>query len=122
MLNAQCHCGNIKLTASGNTPETLTECNCSICHRYGARWAYFKPDEVQVEMSQPSVTYRWSDEVVDFHHCPICGCLTHYTSTEKDLPVEGRKVAINARMCSREQTESIRIRHFDGANTWQFLD
>jgi len=120
VLKGQCHCGNIAFTVD-QTPETLTECNCSMCNRYGSQWAYFKPSEVTITVRDTHTnTYRWGDESIDFHHCPNCGCITHYTGTGKGEPMD--RLAVNARMCSLDQTKGIPIRHFDGADTWKFLD
>ena len=45
MIEAACHCGAVKLSVPAR-PDTVTECNCSICRRLGARWAYYSPSEV----------------------------------------------------------------------------
>jgi hypothetical protein len=120
MLSAHCHCGNVSLSAN-ETPDSITECNCSICGRYGARWAYFKPENVTIIIqSGTSQRYRWGDEEIDFHHCNLCGCVTHYTGTEKNGP--SKRVAINTRMSPISETANIPIRHFDGADTWKYLD
>jgi len=118
MIEAKCHCGNVVLTIE-KLPDTVTSCNCSICHRYGAIWAYFKPEEVSVHCSQqPTRTYSWSDKVIDFHHCPVCGCITHYSSTDNtDL----ERVAINTRMVDPAITKEIPVRQFDGADTWKYV-
>ena len=121
MLTGQCHCGNISFSAD-TSPKIVTECNCSICNRYGARWAYYKPSAVTLLVrDEQTKTYRWGDEMIDFHHCPRCGCMTHYTGTGKDNEPKDR-IALNIRMCALEQTADIRIRHFDGANSWTYLD
>lgn len=121
MFTGQCHCGNISFKAD-HKPESLTECNCSICNRYGSKWAYYKTSEVSVTFKeQDSTTYRWGDRVIDFHHCPICGCMTHYTGTEEsDEPMD--RIAVNARMVHLSDIEGIKVRHFDGADSWTFLD
>lgn len=120
MLTGQCHCGNISFRVN-QTPKTLTECNCSMCHRYGAQWAYFSPEEAKITVRDtPTQTYRWGDNMIDFHHCPNCGCITHYTCTDK-TPAEDDRVAVNARMCSLEQTQDLAIRRFDGANSFTFF-
>jgi hypothetical protein len=120
MLTAQCHCGNISLIAD-ETPDTMTECNCSICSRFGARWTYFKTNQITIKVnSGHTQTYRWGDEDIDFHFCPNCFSLTHYSGTGK--PNERDRVAINTRMSPKSETESIRIRHFDGADSWAYLD
>ena len=118
-MNLSCHCGNVKITVN-HAPETLLSCNCSICHRYGALWGYYTTEEVSITVeSRPTGTYRWGDETTDFHHCPSCGCMTHYTCTEK---IDDSRVAANFRLTGYKEIASIPIRRFDGADTWQFID
>ncbi len=115
----QCHCGNVRLTLSELTP-TATECNCSLCSRYGAWWGYFTPQQVTIEVGTAGLNaYRHGDEMIDFQHCGQCGCITHYTSTDK-APSE--RVAVNYRMFESDVTLSLKLRHFDGADTWTYLD
>ncbi|MDX1472584.1 MAG: aldehyde-activating protein [Reinekea sp.] len=121
MLTGHCHCGNITLTANTH-PKTITECNCSICHRYGARWAYYTVADVTIDVRDtPTVTYRWGDKMIDFHHCPQCGCMTHYSGVEAQ-PKPDDRIAINTRMCAIDQMAGITIRHFDGADSFKYLD
>lgn len=56
---------------------------------------------------------------IEFYHCNHCGCLTHYESVEKD---DGSRIAVNGRMLPPEETAGIRLRTFDGASTWKYLD
>lgn len=118
-MEMSCHCGNLQLKVA-YPPESLNSCNCSICRRYGSLWAYYAPDQVEIAAgSQAAVPYRWGEGYLDFMHCPVCGCVTHYTSTDK---VEEPKTGVNFRMASPADIQGIRIRHFDGADTWKFLD
>jgi len=119
MLQAACHCGSVQLEIS-HKPETLTECTCSICHRYGAQWAYYTRQSVKVKCAADTLSaYRWGDKTIDFYHCTNCGCLTHYKSLETD---DDSKIAVNARMMQREDIASVPVRLFDGASTWRYLD
>lgn len=119
MFEASCHCGNVKLKVA-TLPESLTTCTCSTCHRYGAQWAYYLPEEVELEYDANVVaSYEWGDRDLSFQHCRTCGCMTHYvTKPHYDKP----KVAINARMFPRKDTQDLKIRLFDGADTWKFLN
>ncbi len=118
-MHLSCHCGNIKLTVN-QPPETLTSCNCSMCHRYGSLWGYYEPKDVTIETaSAPTETYRWGDEDLDFHRCPTCGCIMFWRNTEN---YDEERVAANFRMADRKAIESIPVRKFDGADTWQFID
>jgi hypothetical protein len=41
MLTASCHCGAVMVQVP-RKPRSLTNCNCSMCRRYGVLWAYYK--------------------------------------------------------------------------------
>lgn len=119
MVLASCHCGAVRLEIA-RKPVRLTECNCSICRRYGALWAYYTRKSVRIA-SRPDVTsaYLWGDKSIEFHHCRICGCMTHYESLEK-LP--DSRIAVNARNMPPDVIATARIRMFDGADTWKYLE
>ena len=57
--------------------------------------------------------------MIEFFHCRSCGCLTHYESVEKE---PDSRFVINARMWPPEIVDSLRVRSFDGASSWQYLD
>ena len=119
MYTASCHCGAIRLEVA-EKPSTLTECTCSICHRVGAQWAYYTRDQVRIHATAPvKKAYAWGDRCIEFYHCDTCGCTTHYESVEKDAD---SRVAINGRMMPRQDTAGIKVRVFDGADTWKLLD
>lgn len=118
-VEAACHCGNVRVRFPG-LPESLVSCNCSICHRLGSLWAHYTSKDVSVDCDRGATeTYVWGDEQLAFHHCPSCGCATHYTTTEK---AQGDRVGVNCRMVDPALIEGIRIRRFDGADSWTFLD
>ncbi|PKG81913.1 aldehyde-activating protein [Colwellia sp. 75C3] len=115
MIEARCHCGNIKITVPDST-ETVTCCNCSACSKYASLWAYFSPLEVEIVAKKDTISsYSWGDKTIKFHHCNNCGCLTHYTPTQlgnKD------KMAVNFRLVNATILSSLNTRFFDGADTW----
>jgi hypothetical protein len=37
MIESSCHCAAVQLEID-SAPETVTDCNCSICRRYGVLW------------------------------------------------------------------------------------
>ncbi len=117
MLKAQCHCGDVKLSTP-DLPSDITRCNCSICNRIGAVWAYYPANTVTIEAKALS-TYEWGQKTMQFHRCNKCGCTTHYTSVEDN---GYKQIAINTKMSEPDQIKSILIRDFDGADTWQYLD
>lgn len=78
--------------------------------------AYYTAAEVRIVGD--TATYRWGDESIEFHRCARCGCATHW------LPVStGRdRMGVNARLMAPEVVAAARIRRFDGADTWEFLE
>ena len=119
MLNAECHCGNIKLLANAS-PESLTSCNCTICHRLGALWAYFDLRDVEISCGdKPVKTYSWGEKTITYHRCDECGCTTHYTAREDD---GSELIALNCRMASPAQVDAITVLKFDGLDSWKYRD
>ena len=116
MLEASCHCGQVKLEVDVDVaPTVLTSCNCSICRRLGTLWCYYTP--AQVRVTGPTATYRWGDNTLDLHRCTTCGCVTHW------WPIgESDRMGVNARLLEPAIVQAARIRRFDGADTWKFLD
>jgi hypothetical protein len=118
MLAATCHCGAVKIQIP-RRPRRLTDCNCSICRRYGTLWAYFNATEVTIDAKcGATVTYAWGDKSLQFVRCKHCGCVTHWESTR---PGPNSRMGVNARNFDPSQLGEVRVRLFDGANTWRFL-
>jgi hypothetical protein len=118
-ISGTCHCGAVTIEIAA-LPEWLTECNCSICSRYGALWAHGTPRTVRLACAPGALRpYLWGEQSIEFYHCATCGCVTHYESVEKN---EDSRVSVNARMLPREAVAGLRIRRFDGAKSWEFMD
>lgn len=119
MISAACHCGRVQIEVDSK-PASLTECNCSICRRYGTLWAYYTRSQARILSAPEHLTaYLWSDRVIEFYHCKNCGCMTHYESIEKN---PDSRLVVNARMMPPEEIEGIRVRKFDGALSWNYLE
>jgi hypothetical protein len=119
MIEASCHCGAIRIEIP-RKPRTLTDCNCSICRRYGTLWAYYPASEVVIRsVPRSMMSYRWGDGLIRFVRCGNCGCVTHWEASKRS---DSTRVGVNARNLPLEIRASIRIRRLDGASTWKFLD
>jgi hypothetical protein len=119
MLVATCHCGAIKVTIP-RRPRRLTNCNCSICRRLGALWAYYPASQVHIEAA-PGATdgYVWGDRTLRFVRCKSCGCVTHWEPLRRR---PGSKMGVNVRNFDPQEIGNARIRLLDGASTWKYLD
>jgi hypothetical protein len=119
MLAATCHCGVVRVEVP-RRPRRLTNCNCSICRRYGTLWAYYKASDVRV-LCKPAATdkYSWGRKSLRFVRCRSCGCVMHW---ERVRPKKDSKVGVNARNFEPSELGSVRIRLLDGASSWKYLD
>ncbi|MEI5681525.1 MULTISPECIES: GFA family protein [unclassified Mesorhizobium] len=114
MVETSCHCGAIRLEVE-TAPVEVTDCNCSICRRYGALWAYYKAHQVRrVSPAGTTDIYKCNDRKNEFHRCASCGCVTHWAKDDR--------VGVNARLMAPEILARAKVRHLDGADTWKFLD
>ena len=119
MLTATCHCGAVRLEVP-RKPRRLTNCNCSICRRYGTLWAYYKASDVRVISARGATHgYSWGDKSLRFVRCSKCGCIMHWEAAH---PTDSSRMGINARNFEPSAIASTRIRRLDGASTWKFLD
>ncbi|KAI3391977.1 hypothetical protein diail_6384 [Diaporthe ilicicola] len=146
-LTARCHCGRISVEVP-SLPTKINECRCSICYRYGAMWAYYKHEDVNVIVNIQALGSRPQDSLaqqeavapredkgeakglqyyvrtdgdgnIGFHFCGNCGCLTHWSPTEKRLAWLKReketkgdaapwaKVGVNSRMLPPNLLEGV---------------
>ena len=119
MLNGSCHCGAVKFELLIQ-PTHLTECNCSICHRIGAIWAHADDTEINIICDETDlINYVWGDKSIKFCSCKTCGCTTHWKSLGAQQPT---RLVVNMRMVDRAEILEIGIRHFDGADSFVYLD
>jgi len=61
----------------------------------------------------------WGDKEIAFVRCASCACVTHWESRSPDQPAQ---IAVNMRNAAPEVLKTLEIRHFDGADTWTYLD
>lgn len=119
MIAGDCHCGAVRIELPA-PPATVTQCNCSICRRLGALWAFYPVAEVRVVAGPDATeTYVWGEGTRRFVRCRACGCTTHV------LPAVARpepKIEVNMRLFEPAVAGPFRLRCFDGAHAWKYLD
>lgn len=104
-----CHCGAITVKIE-DEPVEASECNCSICRRTGALWAYAPP--ACVEVTGEGVGYVHGDKMLTLFHCAICGVTTHWNSVD---PAYNR-MGINLRLFDPKLWEALPRKFVDGAS------
>jgi hypothetical protein len=115
MLSVSCLCGQNRITID-DRPRFIHECNCSLCSKTGARWAYFDPSKVSAE--GVSSSFRRADKEqanADVHFCPTCGCTTHFVLTETAIAAFGNSVmGVNMGLADPAELAGIELRYPDG--------
>lgn len=118
-LHGSCHCGAVRLTLP-YLPETATRCNCSLCRRIAGVWAYYPVGSVKVEgHPEHTMAYIWGDKTLRNVRCAHCGSVTHW---EPLGDAAGSKHGVNLNHFDPAVLDGVRVRRFDGAQTWKFLD
>ncbi|KXL51202.1 hypothetical protein M433DRAFT_73388 [Acidomyces richmondensis BFW] len=102
-VKATCHCGAVTIQTPSR-PREINECQCTICRRYGAAWAYYDPNEIRISVASGSPTkkYVWGDREIEFHFCSVCGCVTHWKSVQ-----ESREMGVNTRMMDPDEVRTV---------------
>ena len=97
MHEGSCHCGAVRLTLPA-TPEVATDCNCSLCRRGGVR------------VGGPDAAYGALPKLRLRNALGTAG------------PETGAKHGVNLGNFAPDLIASVRVRHLDGADTWEFTD
>jgi len=120
-LRGACHCGAVRFRIAPR-PDTATICNCSVCRRYGAIWAYgwleggAGPEVVVTGGARTA--YVRGDREIAFHRCAACGCLTDWTGLVPQA--DGRvRIAVNLRLADPAEVADVPLRLFDGADAFE---
>lgn len=119
MLKATCHCGNVSWTY--DLPlESVTACNCTLCVRYGALWAYGHIGE-GITVSGQTNSYERGSKINGYHSCPQCSCVAYYRAN-KPNEKGFHRTAVNLRMLADQtQIAHLPIDHFDGLDSFDDL-
>lgn len=96
-------------------PDYVNDCNCTLCTKRGALWAYYRPSEVVIEAATDAITaYTRADLTAPFlstYHCAKCGCTTHWAP----LPTKPQeRMGVNVRLFGDEMIQGVELRKIDG--------
>jgi hypothetical protein len=116
MIESSCICGAVRLAIT-RAPDEVTDCNCTLCRRYGTLWAYYSPKDVTIPGGLTD-TYLRGAKQIEFHRCKICGCVTHWSPVYKTYD----RLGVNARLMAPEVLSRVRVHPWDGLNSRKYLD
>lgn len=105
-IKATCHCGAITVTVPGHPNQPINDCQCTICRRYGAAWAYYNPSTVNIEVQDGASLgkYVWGDRTASFNWCQRCGCLMFWAAEEGH---DRGEMGVNSRMMEPDAVRGV---------------
>ena len=118
MITGSCHCGQVRWTFDG-MPDSATACNCTVCRRYGALWAY-DHEGAAIHVSGATRAYVHGHQSLGFHFCDRCGCVAYWRSLTEGQDGR-RRIAVNLRLADPQAVAALPIEHFDGLQTFDDL-
>lgn len=121
ILIGSCHCGGAHWTLAGD-PGPATACNCQLCRRYGALWAYDYEGE-RINISGSVSSYRRvekTDPSLEILFCPTCAGVICWRGLRLD-EAGRRRIAVNLRLAPPDAVADLPIDHFDGLNSFDDL-
>ncbi|MEZ5921209.1 MAG: GFA family protein [Parvularculaceae bacterium] len=120
-IKGTCHCGSCGWSLSGD-PGSITACNCTLCRRYGALWAYdYENERIRIFGDVSSYQRVGKDNpALEILFCPTCGGVVSWRGLKREI--DGRlRIAVNIRLAEPQAVADLPIDHFDGLNTFEDL-
>jgi hypothetical protein len=115
MLKVTCLCGQIRIEIK-HKPEFVHECNCTLCRKSGALWAYVHPSEARVEGTTKGYSRNDKDDpAAEIQFCDTCGSTTHFTLTASVVSKFGNsQMGVNMRLADEQDLAGVELRYPDG--------
>ena len=115
MLNFSCLCGQVRIEVA-KRPDFINECNCTLCSKSGARWAYFHPSNVRVEGTTRHYSREDKDDpAAEVHFCGNCGSTTLFMLTKSAIAKFGNtQTGVNMLLADENDLAGVELRYPDG--------
>ncbi len=120
-LAGTCLCGGASWTMEGD-PGPATACNCTLCRRYGALWAYdYEDGRIRLHgRTQAFARVGKTDPALEIRFCPTCACVLCWRGLRLE-PDGRRRMAVNLRLAPPQAVAHLPIDHFDGLDSFDDL-
>ena len=105
-----CHCGRVRFEAVAPARVQVSECNCSICSKFGYRHLVVPANRFRLLSGQEVLTtYAFNTHTARHLFCSICGVKSFYVPRSHP---DG--FSVNARCLDPGTIEEMVITPFDG--------
>ena len=108
-----CHCGRVRYEAASALAQVI-DCNCSICMKRGALWAFVKAPQFNLLQGEDALTdYQFNKKNLHHLFCQSCGI----GSFSRGLAPNGEATfAINVNCLDDIDVAKLKLTPFDGKN------
>lgn len=106
-----CHCGRVRYQATSDL-ATVGRCNCSICVKRGALWAFVKAPQFKLLRGEEALTdYQFAKKKIHHLFCQTCGI----GSFSQGLAPNGEETfAVNVNCLDDVDVAGLTVTPFDG--------
>jgi hypothetical protein len=106
-----CHCGRVSYEVTTDLAQVM-ECNCSICRKRGALWAFMPAEQFVLRAGADALAdYQFGKKRLHHPFCPSCGV----GSFSRGAGQDGREmIAVNVRCLEEVDLGSLKRLPFDG--------
>ena len=105
-----CHCGAVRFEVQAAAEAVVTECNCSMCGRFGYLHLIVPKGQFELVSDEESITtYTFNTGVAQHYFCKVCGIKSFYVPRSHP---DG--ISVNARCLDEGTFRILDIRPFDG--------
>jgi hypothetical protein len=109
-----CHCGRVRFEVIAPATLEVTDCNCSICSKYGYLHLIVPADRFKLLSSREALTtYSFNTHVAKHFFCSTCGVKSFYIPRSHP---DG--ISVNARCIDSDTIEAMSVTPFDGRD-WE---
>jgi hypothetical protein len=118
-IQGTCLCGGVQLGAT-RRPRQVTQCNCSVCRRYGTLWAYYRRSAVSIVAPRGGLEhYSIRAKGLRFMRCRSCGCIVCWDGRGN---AGEQRMGINTRLLDPAMMAAVPIKVLDGDMTWRTVE
>ncbi len=106
-----CHCGRVRYEVTVDL-DRVAQCNCSICQKRGALWAFALGDKFTLRQGADDlVDYQFNKKVIHHLFCRHCGVGSF---SRGKGPGGAETVAVNVRCLDGVDAAALKPTPFDG--------
>lgn len=111
-------CNTVQLGVT-RLPRQVTQCNCSVCRRYGTLWAYYRRSAVSITAPRGALEdYAVRERGLKFVRCRSCGCVICWDGRGKG---RDQRMGINTRLLDHALMAGVPVKVLDGDQTWRAI-